>query len=64
MGFLTRLALLGVLRRLHLVKTTGWQHRFLDLTILSPICLGTYDYKQSPIIRNGAEDSALNFEEN
>ena len=40
-------------KRLRLGKTTGWQHRFFDLTILSPIWLGTYDYKQCPIIRNG-----------
>ena len=34
-------------KRLRLGKTTGWQHRFFDLTILSPIWLGTYEYMKS-----------------
>ena len=29
------------IKRLCLVKTTSWQHRFFDLTILSPMWLGT-----------------------
>ena len=33
----------------HLGKTTGWQHRFSDLTILSPIWLGTYEYMKSTL---------------
>ena len=37
------------LKRLHLVKTTGWQHRFFDLTILSPIWLGTYEYMKNTL---------------
>ena len=41
--------ILKVFKRLHLVKTTGWQHRFLDLTILSPIWLGTYEYMKSTL---------------
>ena len=36
-------------KRLHLVKTTGWQHRFFDLTILSPIWLGTYEYMKNTL---------------
>ena len=31
------------IKRLRLGKTTGWQHRFFDLTILSPLWLGTYE---------------------
>ena len=37
------------LKRLRLGKTTGWQHRFFDLTILSPIWLGTYDYMNNTL---------------
>ena len=37
------------LKRLRLGKTTGWQHRFFDLTILSPIWLGTYEYMKSSL---------------
>ena len=36
-------------KRLHLVKTTGWQHRFFDLTILSPIWLDTYECMKSSL---------------
>ena len=36
-------------KRLRLGKTTGWQHRFFDLTILSPIWLGTYEYMKSSL---------------
>ena len=36
-------------KRLRLGKTTGWQHRFFDLTILSPIWLGTYEYMKSTL---------------
>ena len=36
-------------KRLRLGKTTGWQHRFFDLTILSPIWLGTYDYMNNTL---------------
>ena len=36
-------------KRLHLVKTIGWQHRFFDLTILSPIWLGTYEYMKNTL---------------
>ena len=32
-----------ILKRLGLGNTTGRQHRFSDLTILSPIWLGTYE---------------------
>ena len=38
-----------LLKRLRLGKTTGWQHRFFDLTILSPIWLGTYEYMKSSL---------------
>ena len=31
------------------MKTTGWQHRFFDLTILSPIWLGTYEYMKNTL---------------
>ena len=34
-------------KRQRLGKTTGWQHRFFDLTILFPIWLGTYEYMKS-----------------
>ena len=37
------------LKRLRLGKTTGWQHRFFDLIILSPIWLGTYEYMKSSL---------------
>ena len=36
-------------KRLRLGKTTGWQHRFFDLTILSPIWLGTYEYMKNTL---------------
>ena len=36
-------------KRLRLGNTTGRQHRFLDLTILSPIWLGTYEYMKSSL---------------
>ena len=36
-------------KRLRLGKTTGWQHRFFDLTILSPIWLGTYEYMKKSL---------------
>ena len=36
-------------KRLRLGKTTGWQHRFFDLTILSPIWLGTYECMKSSL---------------
>ena len=36
-------------KRLRLGKTTGWQHRFFDLTILSPIWVGTYEYMKSTL---------------
>ena len=36
-------------KRLSLGNTTGWQHRFSDLTILSPIWLGTYEYMKSTL---------------
>ena len=38
-----------VLKRLYLVKTTSWQHRFFDLTILSPIWFGTYEYMKNTL---------------
>ena len=37
------------LKRLRLGKTTGWQHRFFDLSILSPIWLGPYEYMKSSL---------------
>ena len=37
------------LKRLHLVKTTSWQHRFLDLTNLAPMWLRTYEYMKSTL---------------
>ena len=40
---------LNYLKRLRLGKTTGWQHRFFDLTILSPIWLGIYEYMKSTL---------------
>ena len=36
-------------KRLSLGNTTGWQHRFSDLTILSPIWLSTYEYMKSTL---------------
>ena len=36
-------------KRLRLGKTTSWQHRFFDLTILSPIWLGTYEYMKNTL---------------
>ena len=38
-----------VFKRLRLGKTTGWQHRFFDLIILSPIWLGTYEYMKNTL---------------
>ena len=38
-----------IFKRLRLGKTTGWQHRFFDLTILSPIWLGTYECMKSSL---------------
>ena len=38
-----------LLKRLRLGKTPGWQHRFFDLIILSPIRLGTYEYMKSTL---------------
>ena len=46
---LSFLKLVKHLKRLRLGKTTGWQHRFFDLTILSPIQLGTYEYIKSTL---------------
>ena len=50
----TRMKMLSVLKvrqyylkRLRLGKTTGWQHRFFEMIILSPIWLGTYEYMKS-----------------
>ena len=37
------------LKRLRLGKTTSWQHRFFDLTILSPIWLCTYEYMKNTL---------------
>ena len=37
------------IKRLRLGKTTSWQHRIFDLTILSPIWLGTYEYMISTL---------------
>ena len=37
------------LKRLSLVKTTSWQHRFLDLAILAPMWLGTYEYMKTTL---------------
>ena len=36
-------------KRLHLVKTTSWQHRFLDLTNLAPMWLRTYEYMKNTL---------------
>ena len=36
-------------KRLSLVKTTSWQHRFLDLAILAPMWLGTYEYMKTTL---------------
>ena len=38
-----------VLKRLYLVKTTRWQHRFFDLASLSPMWLGTYEYMKNTL---------------
>ena len=38
-----------VFKRLSLGNTTGWQHRFSHLTILSPIWLGTYEDMKSTL---------------
>jgi hypothetical protein len=40
---------LMLLKRLRLGNTTGRQHRFSDLTILSPIWLGTYEYMKNTL---------------
>ena len=37
------------LKRLYLVKTTRWQHRFFDLASLSPMWLGTYEYMKNTL---------------
>ena len=36
-------------KRLYLVKTTRWQHRFFDLASLSPMWLGTYEYMKNTL---------------
>ena len=36
-------------KRIRLGKSSGWQHRFSDLTILSPIWVGTYEYMKSTL---------------
>ena len=36
-------------KTLHLVKTTKWQQRFLELTNLTPMCLCTYEYMKNTI---------------
>ena len=36
-------------KRPSLGNTTGWQHRFSHLTILSPIWLGTYEDMKSTL---------------
>ena len=38
-----------ILKRLSLVKTTSWQHRFLDLTNLAPMWLRTYEYMKNTL---------------
>ena len=38
-----------LLKRLYLVKTTSWQHRFFDLANLSPMWLGTYEYMKNTL---------------
>ena len=38
-----------VLKRLSLVKTTSWQHRFFDLTNLAPMWLRTYEYMKNTL---------------
>jgi hypothetical protein len=38
-----------LVKKLRLGKTTDWQHRFFDLTILFPIWLGTYEYMKSTL---------------
>ena len=38
-----------IFKRLRLVKTTSWQHRFLDLTNLAPMWLRTYEYMKSTL---------------
>ena len=49
LGVASSLSMVWVLKRLCLVKTTSWQHRFFDLTILSPIWLGTYECMKSSL---------------
>ena len=41
--------MIHLIKRLRLGKTTGWQHRFFDLTISSPIWLGTYECMKSSL---------------
>ena len=41
-------------KRIRLGKSSGWQHRFSDLTILSPIWVGTYEYMKSPFLASWA----------
>ena len=48
-GFEDTLCYFATFKRLRLGKTTGWQHRFFDLTILSPIWLGTYEYMKNTL---------------
>ena len=36
-------------KRLSLVKTTSWQHRFFDLTNLAPMWLRTYEYMKNTL---------------
>ena len=43
------LCCLCLLKRLYLVKTTSWQHRFFDLANLSPMWLGTYEYMKNTL---------------
>ena len=48
-GYGSNMAICHFLKRLSLGNTTGWQHRFSDLTILSPIWLGTYEYMKNTL---------------
>ena len=49
--FLIRICLLTakLCKRLRLGNTAGRQHRFSDLTISSPIWLGTYEYMKNTL---------------
>ena len=40
-----------IFKRLHLVKTTSWQHRSLDLTNLAPMWLRTYEYMKNTLLQ-------------